>query len=139
MSSDTVLLAKKLAAYKALNSPQKCGSSYEKLLNIQVAHLTATYTVASVLHYPGTGLGYTAGEVVMLLDNGHPSAQVLYDGANWTLVNSPIYTTIPNTTTLYEAVTITSTNNLTPIGVGAKFALNGPKSLSCYGCLNQIA
>ena len=142
MSSDSVMMKRKLAAYKALGAPKKCGSSYEKLNNIQVAQLTATYTVTGVIHVPGSGAGYTTGEVVMLLDNGTPSAQVILtaDGAGEitgaVLVNTPIYTTVPSTTAEYASVTITGTDGLTIIGVGAKFTLVGPKSFSCYSCLS---
>jgi len=123
-------MKRKLLAYSSLNSPTQCGRSYEKRLNILTARLNAKYTVAGVIYVPGSGTGYAAGDVVILIDGGKPSAQIKYDGTSWSLVNIPLYSVIPSTTTFYDSIIIT-TGGIIHTAVDAKFALIEPSLISC--------
>lgn len=140
MSSEGPILARKLAAYKAMESTKKCGGSYEKNLNIETAKLTASYTATGVTYVAGSGnTAYNTNDVLLLLDNGNPAAQVRVTAGSGTitaavLIKSPIYAVRPSTATEYSTITLTNANVATPIGLGAKFKLTGLTSLSCYGC-----
>ena len=135
------ILARKLAAYKAMDSPTKCGSSYEKLLNIEVAQLSASYTATGVTYVAGSGnTAYNTNDILLLLDNGNPAAQVRVTAGSGTitaavLVNSPIYPVLPSTTVEYNSITLSNANAATAIGLGARFKLTGLVPKSCYTCL----
>lgn len=139
MSSDGPILARKLAAYKAMQSSKKCGSSYEQHLNIEVSQITATYTATGVTYVAGSGnTNYGTNDILLLLDNGKPAAQIRIVAGSGTitaavLVNSPEYAIRPSSSKEYESITITNAS-ATPFGLGAKFKLTGLTSMSCYGC-----